>query len=139
LSDSIAVAIVDAVVKRVTSSPGERADAIEAGLPLLMDCVAPELLTDKMMFARFKLAFIRKWQATFPDIPVPDFEGVFDYDSMVKRFVEHLLAYRERVYAKLGTSIRSAAELERALRAPLLDVLFSAVLDALKFKGKVRA
>jgi len=74
----------------------------------------------------------------FPDIPVPDFEGVFNYDTMINKFYEHLLEYRDRVYARLGLrGIKSGAELERAVKFVLMDILYTAVIGVLRFRGEV--
>jgi hypothetical protein len=131
-------AIVAKIIGEVRADPQSREVLIATYLPFLVNYVAPLLYTNKMMFAQFKLYFTRQWQVVFPDIPVPDFEGVFNYDTMINKFYEHLLEYRDRVYARLGLrGIKSGAELERAVKFVLMDILYTAVIGVLRFRGEV--
>jgi hypothetical protein len=131
-------AVVSKILGELRADPQQRALLIETYLPLLVNYVAPMLYTSRMMFAQFKLYFTRQWQVLFPDIPTPDFEGVFNYDTLVEKLYMHLLSYRDRVYARLGLrGIKSGAELERALKSIIMDMLYTAVVGVLRFRGEV--
>jgi hypothetical protein len=131
-------AVVSKILNELRADPQQRALLIETYLPLLINYVAPMLHTNRMMFAQFKLYFTRQWQVVFPDIPTPDFEGVYSYDTMIEKLYGHLLSYRDRVYARLGLrGIRSGAELERALKSVIMDILYTAVVGVLRFRGEV--
>jgi hypothetical protein len=131
-------AVVSKILSELKADPHQRALLIETYLPLLINYVAPMLHTNKMMFAQFKLYFTRQWQVVFPDIPVPDFEGVYNYDTMVEKLYRYLLNYRDMVYARLGLrGVMSGAELERALKSVIMDMLYTAVVGVLRFRGEV--
>jgi len=131
-------AVVSKILSELKADPHQRALLIETYLPLLINYVAPMLHTNRMIFAQFKLYFMRQWQVMFPDIPAPDFEGVYNYDTMIEKLYMHLLSYRDRVYARLGLrGIRSGAELERALKSIIMDMLYTAVVGVLRFRGEV--
>jgi hypothetical protein len=131
-------AVVSKILSELRADPHQRALLVETYLPLLINYVAPMLHTNRMLFAQFKLYFTRQWQVVFPDIPTPDFEGVYNYDTMVEKFYKHLLSYRDRVYARLGLQgIKSGAELERALKSIIMDMLYTAVVGVLRFRGEV--
>jgi hypothetical protein len=135
---SLPRAIVAKIVSEVRSNPQSREILIATYLPFLVNYVAPLLHTNKMMFAQFKLYFTRQWQVVFSDIPVPDFEGVFDYETMIERFYRHILEYRDRVHAKLGLrGIVSGTELERATKMAIMDILYTAVIGILRFRGEI--
>ena len=129
--------IINRIISEIKSNPGSRTVLISAYLPLLMNHVAVLVNTNRMLFSQFKFYFIKQWQVEFPEIPVPDFEGVYSYDTMIKRFVEHLLAYKDRVYVKLGIhGIKSGAELEQLLRLKLVEILYNSVVGVLEFVGR---
>jgi hypothetical protein len=135
---SLPRAIVAKIVSDVRANPQSREILIATYLPFLVNYIAPLLHTNKMMFVQFKLYFTMQWQVVFHDIPVPDFEGVFNYETMIERFYKHILEYKDRVYARLGLrGIKSGAELEHAIKLAIMDILYTAVIGILRFRGEI--
>ncbi len=131
-------AIVDKIISEIKARPEDRSILIATYLPLLTDYAISLFHTSKVFFAQFKLYFINQWRTVFPDIPIPDFEGVLNYDTMIKKFLEHLLTYRDRIYIKLGVhGVRSGLELEQLLKFKLVDIIYNSVIGVLKFKGEI--
>ena len=131
-------AIITKIISEVRSSPESRVYLVTAYLPLLLSHVAALVNNNRMLLAQFKFYFVRQWQVEFPDIPVPDFEGVYSYDTMIRRFVEHIMVYRDRVYVRLGVhGIRSGVELEQAVKLKLAEILYNTAVGLLEFLGRV--
>ena len=130
-------AIVRKVVDAVREDPGVRQILIATYLPLLVDYVSP-YLSDTRIYTRFKHVMTQYWRQVFGDIPLPDFEGVLNYDTFVGRLFQQLMEYRERVFARLRLhGIYSGAEIDRMVKSLLSEAIFSAVLDVLKFVGEL--
>jgi hypothetical protein len=125
------------VVDAVREDPGVRQILITSYLPLLVDYVSP-YLSDTRIYTRFKHVMTQYWRQVFGDIPLPDFEGVLNYDTFVGRLFQQLMEYRERVFARLRLlGIYSSAEIDRMVKSLLSEAVFSAVLDVLKFVGEL--
>jgi hypothetical protein len=129
------------IVDAVRTQSEDRQTLIHDYLPLLLNYIAG-LLYDRRVFARFKYTFERQWRLAFPDIPPPDYEGVFSYDTLMEKFYSHLLSNEEsrlRVYKTLGMSGRivSSAMVDSAVRSALSEMLFNTVVDILKFTGDI--
>ena len=134
-------AIIMSIVEAVKTRSMDRQTLIHDYLPLLLNYIAG-LLYDRRVFARFKYALERQWRLAFQDIPPPDYEGVFNYDTLIERFYSHLFSSEEskaRAYAtlKLSGRIISGAKVDAVIRSVLAEILFNTVVDVLKFTGDV--
>jgi len=134
---TLPMVVVKRIVDAVRENPGIRPVLISTYLPLLVDYVSPHL-SDPRVFARFKHVMMVYWTQVFGDIPIPELEGVFNYDTFINKLFQHVMDYRERVFARLRLDgIYSGAEIERMVRMMLGEAVFSAVLDILKFLGEL--
>ena len=130
--------IIYMILEQESRSPGSEAYFIAVHLPKLIRYIATEL-EDPVDFAYFKDSFIRRWEASLPGIPVPDFEGVSNYKTMMRKFMEHLHKYRDRALAIInaGPSIQSSAEIQGEINAVVNEILFGAIQDLLKMRGDI--
>ena len=133
--------VIMRIVDAIRGNPGERSSLIASYLPLLISYVTG-LLQDRRVFARFRYAFENQWRIVFPDIPPPDYEGVFNYDTLVNKFYSYILSSEERrlkvyVSLKLTDRIVSAAMIEATIRMALAEILFNTVVDVLRFVGEI--
>jgi len=130
--------IIYMILEQESKNPGSEAYYIAVHLPKLVRYIATEL-RDPVDYAYFKDSFIRRWETALPGIPVPDFEGVSNYATMIRKFRMHLLKYRDRVLEIVGVehSIQSTAEIQGALNAVINEILFGAIQDLLKMRGDI--
>jgi len=130
--------VVRKIVEEVRQEPKAKAELLSKYLPVLLECAMP-YLADRKGFARFRYALLVKWRTVFgEEIPPPSFEGVYDYETMVSRMYQHVAEYRERVPKVLRLwGIYPTVEVEAMVKTALMDVLFSAVLDVLRYAGDV--
>ncbi len=137
LPNVIIVKIIDAV----KTQPEERSALIGVYLPLLINYTAG-LLHDRRVFTRFRYAFEKQWRLAFPDIPPPDYEGVFNYETLINKFYSYLMVSEERMVKaysalKLTERIISSARIEASIKAVLAEILFNTIVDTLKFTGEI--
>lgn len=130
--------IIYMILEQESKNPGSEAYYIAVHLPKLVRYIATEL-RDPVDYAYFKDSFIRRWETTLPGIPVPDFEGVSNYMTMIRKFRLHLQKYRNRVLEIIGVeqSIQSSTEIEGKLNAVINEILFGAIQDLLKMRGDI--
>jgi hypothetical protein len=126
------------ILEQESKNPGSEAYYIAVYLPNLVRYIVTEL-RDPVDYAYFKDSFIRRWETTLPGIPVPDFEGVSNYITMIRKFRLHLHKYRDRVLEIVGDekSIQSSTEIEGKLNAVINEILFGAIQDLLKMRGDI--
>lgn len=138
MSDKYPRLIVARMLEEIRAEPERRYEAISKYLPLLVDYVATEVKTSRVLFTRFKLALTRNWEAMFPDIPVYELEGVYDFETMVKKMEAHLYSYSDRLIGRVATrGVYSGSELANIVRLQIIELIFRAVLDILSFRGEV--
>ena len=138
MSDKYPRLIVARMLEEIRAEPERKYEIVSKYLPLLVDYVATEVKTSRVLFARFKLALTRNWEAMFPDIPVYELEGVHDFETMVKRMEAHLHSYSDRLMSRVTTrGVYSGSELADAMKLQIVELIFRAVLDILSFKGEV--
>jgi hypothetical protein len=139
LSDKYPRLIVARMLEEIRAEPERRYEVISKYLPLLVDYIATEVKTSRVLFARFKLALTRNWEAMFPDIPVYELEGVYDFETMVKRIEAHLHSYSDRLIGRVAATrgVYSSSELANVMRLQIAELIFRAVLDVLSFRGEI--
>jgi len=133
------LSLVQEVVKKIVTnanSPQAVEDLALTFLPLLMDYVAP-LLQNPMIFARFRYSLELHWKAMLPDIPLPDTEGVYNYETAMQKLGEYLMQYSNKIVAMHKPGIVSAYEVKNLINRIAGLILFKAVIDVLKFVGEI--
>jgi hypothetical protein len=130
---------VQEVIRRIVASansPQAVEDLSLAFLPLLMDYVAP-LLQNPTIFARFRYALELHWKAMLPGIPLPDTEGVYNYETAMQKLGEYLMQYSNKIVAMHRSGIVPAYDVRNLVNRVAGLILFKAVIDVLRFVGEV--
>ena len=138
MGESFPRAVLRRIVEEVKQEPEARAELVARYLPLLFEYSAPYLM-DRRGFSRFKYALLSKWETVFGgEVPCPDFEGIYNYDSLLNRLFSHVVSYRDRLPRVLRLwGIYPAVEVESRVRALITSVLFGALVDLLRFTGDI--
>lgn len=139
MGESLPHSVLRRVVEEVREDPSRFSEVVASYLPLLMKYASSLLSDDERAFARFKLAFLESWRYTFGgEIPPPDFEGIYDYEVLVGKLMQHVAGYRDRLPKVLRLwGIYPAVEVEARVRLLIAGVLFGAILDLLRFEGVI--
>lgn len=137
MGESLPQSVLRRIVEEVGKEPGRFSEIVASYLPLLMEYVAPILRSDRRAYARFRYVFVNSWRHAFgEEIPPPDFEGVYDYEVLISKLMQHIADYADRVPVVLRLrGIYPAVEVEKRIRLLLSRVLFGTVLDLLRYEG----